>query len=161
MSSTAMTSTYVRWMIRRDLESVMQIEKESFEKHAWSEAEFLIALRQRNCIGMVAERNDEVVGYMVYELHKSRIEVLKFAVRKRSQRLSVGNEMIDKLKQKLAFQRRKRIGLEVRETNLDAQLFFKQAGFKCKSILYGWYADEHELTAYRMEYLHQGEDCNG
>lgn len=160
MSVTQMTSTYVRWMIKRDLDSVMQIEQEAFGKHAWTQAEFLIANRQRNTIGMVAERNDEVVGYMIYELHKSRIEVLNFAVRKRSQRLGVGNEMVDKLKQKLSFQRRSRIGLEVRETNLDAQLFFRQAGFLCKSILYGWYADEDESTAYRMEYKSTGDVFN-
>jgi ribosomal-protein-alanine N-acetyltransferase len=149
------TSTYIRWMVRSDLSSVVAIEKDVFD-YPWSQQEFLIALRQRNCIGMVAERNDEVVGYMVYELHKTRIELLNFAVRPRSQRLGVGSALIEKLKSKLAYERRNKISLELRERNLDGQLFLRQVGFKCTSILHGWYAVEEESVAYRMQYTTGG-----
>jgi len=150
-----MTQTYIRWMIRGDLSSVVAIEKDVFD-YPWSQQEFLIALRQRNCIGMIAERNDEVVGYMVYELHKTRIELLNFAVRSRSQRLGVGSALIEKLKSKLAHERRNKISLELRERNLDGQLFLRQVGFKCTSILHGWYAVEEESVAYRMQYTTGG-----
>jgi ribosomal-protein-alanine N-acetyltransferase len=153
------TQSYIRWMVRSDLSSVVAIEKDVFD-YPWSEQEFLIALRQRNCIGMVAERNEEVVGYMVYELHKTRIELLNFAVRARSQRLGVGSAMIEKLKSKLAYERRNKILLELRERNLDGQLFFRQAGFLCTSILHGWYAVEEESVAYRMQFS-TGEFRNG
>lgn len=153
-----MTQTYVRWMIRRDLDSVVSIEKDVFD-YPWSKQEFRIALQQSNCSGMVAERNNEVVGYMVYELHRDRIELLNFAVRARSQRLGVGSAMVEKLKSKLAHERRSKISLELRERNLDGQLFFRQAGFLCTSILHGWYAVEEESIAYRMQYK-KGE-CNG
>jgi ribosomal-protein-alanine N-acetyltransferase len=153
------TQSYIRWMVRSDLSSVVAIEKDVFD-YPWSEQEFLIALRQRNCIGMVAERNEEVVGYMVYELHKTRIELLNFAVRARSQRLGVGSAMIEKLKSKLAYERRNKILLELRERNLDGQLFFRQAGFLCTSILHGWYAVEEESVAYRMQFS-TGELRNG
>ncbi len=62
---------HVRWMIRRDMSDVLAIESESFE-FPWSEEEFVRCLRQRNCIGMVAELDDRIVGYMIYELHKNR-----------------------------------------------------------------------------------------
>ena len=156
MSNTiSMTQTYIRWMVRSDLDSVVAIEKDLYD-YPWSQQEFLIALRQRNCIGMVAERNEEVVGYMVYELHKTRIELLNFAVRPRSQRLGVGSALIEKLKSKLAHERRNKISLELRERNLDGQLFLRQAGFKCTSILHGWYAVEEESVAYRMQYTTGG-----
>lgn len=154
-----MTQTHIRWMIRRDLHSVVSIEKDVFD-YPWSKQEFLIALQQSNCSGMVAERNEEVVGYMVYELHKTRIELLNFAVRPRSQRLGVGSALIEKLKSKLAYERRNKISLELRERNLDGQLFFRQAGFKCTSILHGWYAVEEESVAYRMQYT-TGDVRNG
>jgi ribosomal-protein-alanine N-acetyltransferase len=153
------TQTHIRWMVRSDLSSVVAIEKDVFD-YPWSQQEFLIAARQRNCIGMVAERNEEVVGYMVYELHKTRIELLNFAVRPRSQRLGVGSAMIEKLKSKLDYERRNKISLELRERNLDGQLFFRQAGFKCVSILHGWYAVEEESVAYRMQF-NTGEFRNG
>ena len=70
---------HIRWMIRRDMPEVLQTEQESFE-FAWTEEDFLCCLRQRNCIGMVAEHDDQVVGFMIYELNKNRIQVLNFAV---------------------------------------------------------------------------------
>jgi len=155
----SMTQTYIRWMVRSDLDSVVAIEKDLYD-YPWSQQEFLIALRQRNCIGMVAERNEEVVGYMVYELHKTRIELLNFAVRARSQRLGVGSALIEKLKSKLVYERRNKISLELRERNLDGQLFFRQAGFLCTSILHGWYAVEEESVAYRMQF-NTGDLRNG
>lgn len=152
MRTVQVIECYVRWMIARDLDSVVSIEQEAFGQHAWTAEEFRIALRQRHCIGMIAERNEEVVGYMIYELHKNRMELLNLAVRHRSQRLGVGTALIEKLKAKLAYQERNRIVLEVRERNLDAQLFFRQAGFLCTSILHGWYADSEESVAYQMQY---------
>ena len=59
------TCVHIRWMIRRDMPAVLEIEGASFE-FPWSEEEFIRCLRQRNCIGMVACRNDEVVGFMIY-----------------------------------------------------------------------------------------------
>ena len=143
--------THIRWMIRSDLDCVVAIEKDVFDHH-WSREEFLIALRQSNCAAMVAERNGEVVGYMVYELHRDRIELINFAVRPRSQRLGVGAALIERLKSKLDPQKRSKIVCELRERNLDGQLFFRQAGFICVSILHGWYAVEEESVAYRMEF---------
>lgn len=63
----------IQWMIRRDLPSVLAIDTACHE-HPWSEEEFIRCLRQRNCIGMVAKLPDEqIVGYMVYELHPRRL----------------------------------------------------------------------------------------
>ena len=58
---------HIRWMIRRDMPEVLQAEQQSFE-YAWTEDDFLRCLRQRNCIGMVAEHQDRIVGFMIYEL---------------------------------------------------------------------------------------------
>jgi ribosomal-protein-alanine N-acetyltransferase len=33
-------------------------------------------MRQRNCIGMVAEDDAQLVGFMIYELHKTRLYIL-------------------------------------------------------------------------------------
>ena len=75
-------SVQIRWMIRRDMPEVLKIEHESFEFN-WTEEDFLACLRQRNCIGMVAEHDNRVVGFMIYELHKTRLHILNFAVASR------------------------------------------------------------------------------
>src|SRR4029078_10231989 len=52
---------HIRWMIRRDMAEVVDVERASFE-FPWFEEEFIRCLRQRNCIGMVAEHAERVVG---------------------------------------------------------------------------------------------------
>lgn len=148
------TCVHIRWMIRRDMPMVVAIEEASFE-FPWSEEEFIRCLRQRNCIGMVAELNDEVVGFMIYELHKNRLHLLNFAVAPNLRRSNIGKAMMDKLVGKLSSDRRNRILLEVRETNLDAQLFFRQLGFRAISVLRDFYEDTTE-DAYLMQFRMSG-----
>ena len=141
---------HIRWMIRRDMPEVLQTEQESFE-YAWSEEDFLRCLRQRNCIGMVAEQGEKVVGFMIYELHKAKLHILNFAVHPTCRRSHVGCQMVAKLISKLSSHRRTRITLEVRETNLPAQLFFRAQGFKAVRVLRGYYEDSGE-DAFLMQY---------
>jgi len=147
---------HIRWMIRRDMPEVLEIEQGSFE-FPWSEDDFIRCLRQRNCIGMVAEHDDQVVGFMIYELHKTRLHVLNFAVAPTVRRCGVGRQMIEKLTGKLSSQRRTRITLEVRETNLPAQLFFRTEDFRAVSVLRNYYDDTPE-DAYLMQYCHQADE---
>ena len=141
---------HIRWMIRRDMPEVLQTEQESFE-YAWTEEDFLRCLRQRNCIGMVAEQGEKVVGFMIYELHKAKLHILNFAVYPSCRRSRVGTQMVAKLISKLSSHRRTRITLEVRETNLGAQLFFRQQGFRAVRVLRGYYEDSGE-DAFLMQY---------
>ena len=150
MSSAQEIRVHIRWMIRRDMAEVLDIESGSFE-FPWSEEDFLRCLKQRNCIGMVAEYDEQVVGFMIYELHKNRLHVLNFAVAEDFRRMGAGSQMIQKLLGKLSHQRRSRIMLEVRETNLDAQLFFRSLGFRAVSVLRDFYDDTTE-DAYLMQY---------
>ena len=147
---------HVRWMIRRDMPQVLAIEQDCFE-FPWYEEDFIRCLRQRNCIGMVAEasadplRGCPVIGFMVYELHKHRLHILNFAVHEGFRRRGVGSQMAKKLVSKLSHDRRSRIMLEIRETNLPAQLFFRTLGFRAVSVLRKFYEDTPE-DAYMMQY---------
>jgi [ribosomal protein S18]-alanine N-acetyltransferase len=140
----------VRWMIRRDLPQVMEIERASFE-HAWTEDDFLNALRQRNAIGMVYESAGQIQAFVVYELLGTRIHILNIAVGPQFRRAGVGSRVVERLTRKLEQQRRKEIVLELRETNLGAQMFFASIGFRATQILHGHYSDTGD-TAYRMVY---------
>ena len=147
---------YVRWMIRVDMPAVLNIERGSFES-PWSEEDFLACLRQRNCIGMVAEvptgipGMETVAGFMVYELHKAKIDVLNLAVHPDFRKRRIGMEMVAKLQSKLADHRRTRITAMVRETNLPAQKFFLACGLRATKVVRGHYPDTVE-DAYRFVY---------
>lgn len=146
---------HIRWMVRRDMKEILDIEN-ACHQYPWQEEEFVRVLRQRNCIGMAAEHNGLVVGFMVYALHLRHLHILNLAVAP-IQRRGIGTAMIGKLKDKLDpdGHRRTRLVAEVRETNLDALHFLKANGFIATELLHGFYdsvwTDE---DAIRMEYWH-------
>ena len=141
---------HIRWMIQRDMTEVLDVEQASFE-FPWLEEDFVRCLRQRNCIGMVAEFDERVVGFMVYELQKDQLHILNFCVAPDFRRRGVGQQMINELVGKLSTNRRNRILLEIRETNLAAQMFFKNREFCAISVLRDYYDDTTE-DAYVMQY---------
>ncbi len=121
----------IRWMIRRDMPEVLLIEQESFER-LWTEDDFIRCLRQRNCIGMVAEYEERVVGFMIYELLKNRIRILNFAVAPSFRRKGVGRQMAEKLKARLSATRTS-ISIEIPRNSIFAELaiyFFGTMGFE-------------------------------
>lgn len=141
---------HVRWLIRRDMPEVLDIEAASFE-YPWTQDDFISCLQQRNCIGMVAELDGEVVGYIIYEMERSEFHVLNVAVRPDCRRRGVGQQLVNKVIGKLRPRQRTKVNLEVRETNLAAQLFFRRFGFQAVTVLKDFYDDTAE-DAYMMMY---------
>lgn len=158
---TRATSTAVNfsWLIRRDLPDVLRIEDAVFP-HPWDEAAFLECLRHRNCIGLLArDVSGEAVGYMVYEMHKTRLVLLTLAVAPGRQREGVGRALMKRLLVKLHPDRRTSISARVRERNLPAQLFLRSLGFRCVSIDRDGYAAEWgtDEAAYLFRYAIDAE----
>lgn len=141
---------HIRWMVRRDMPEVMAIERASFNPPC-SEEEFLGVLRYRSNIGMVAEHDEAVVGFMVYALARTSLRILNFAVHPARRRRGVGRQMVARLVSRLSSHRRTRIDLRVRETNLPGQRFFAVAGFRAVGVDREHYEDTGE-DAYLMRY---------
>ncbi len=143
----------IRWLIRRDMAEVIQIERACFGEYAWWEEDFLCCLRDRNNIGMVAEQSHRIVGFMVYRLMTTKLQLLNLAVAPDLWRQGIGAQMISRLVHKLTQQKRNEIFAYLRETNLSAQCFFAKNGFVATSVARGWYEDTHEdafLMCYRL-----------
>lgn len=156
----------VRWMIRHDMPAVMAIEQ-ACEAFPWAEDEFLQVLRNRNCVGKVAEHRGEVVGFHIYELYTGGIRILKFATKPSHHRRSVGVQMLYGLKEKVtgntfAVRRRTELVTNVRESNLAAQLFLRSQGFFAAEVIREAFGDTGE-DAYRFVYSGRQRDtaCTG
>lgn len=145
----------VRCMIRCDHTEVLNIEASSFDE-PWQEEDLLHCLQQRNTIGFVAEYGEKVVGFEVHEMHKKRLHLINFAVHPAYRRMDVGGQMVRKLVSKLHFSKRYLLTLDVRETNLPAQLFFKAQKFDAVRVMRGHFEDTGE-DAYRMVYRLSGD----
>lgn len=139
----------IRWMIRRDMPEVLLIEQESFE-FPWDENDFIRTLRNRDTIALVAEHDQRVLGFIVYQLRQRELRILSLAVNPRMRRKGIGSALVANIGGKLDIGRRVRIFTDVRETNLLAQVFFRAMRFKAVKVLRGWEATGED--AYRFEY---------
>lgn len=137
---------YVRWMIGRDLDSVLAIESQCFA-NPLDEQQLRCYLRQRDHIGMVVEHRNRVLGYMIYGLTSSVIEVERLAVDPAFHRCGIGAEMANKLIRKIeAHTTRHTVSIHVRESNLRAQLFFRAMGFRAAEVIRDWFDDTNECA---------------
>ena len=150
----------IRWMRRADIDDVVSIEEACHFDYPWSRQEFVVCLRRRGCINVVAERNKETVGYLVYAMtedpdtEEKKLDVLNFAVAPKKQRRSIGTQMADKLKEKMHQNHATSIEFLIHAENLGAQLFLKSQGFRAVELVSD-YTDETmevEEEVYVMQY---------
>ncbi len=154
MKTLAQMEAKIEWIIKRHLPEILKIEQESFP-HPWQENDFLVTLKQRNTLGFVATIGCKIVGYMIYSLMDDHIEVVNLAVDVKYRHLGIATQLINKLKDKLAYGslKRKKIVAYTFETNLGAQLFFRDSEFRCNEIDPDHYEDQ-EYPAYKFEYFY-------
>lgn len=155
----------IRWMIKADLPRVLEIEGESFAD-PWPEEDFIRVLRQPNCIGMVAEIGEVVVGFMIYRLGRRQIELLNLAVAHAYRRKGIGSQLVDKLKSRLQSIRRKVLRFDIADFNLLGHIFLRSQGLISTEIIPERYClfDHEMVDAYRFEFrLNQDQpvEANG
>lgn len=138
--------THIRWMTRMDMPEVLAIDQK--RPHPWTEDDFIQCLRQKQCIDLVAEVGETVVGFAVYELHRTRLSILRLAAHPNHK--GAGQDMLAKLKGKLSDQRTS-IDVVVRESDLPAQLFYKAHGYRAIETLREEFLDTNE-DGYLMQF---------
>jgi ribosomal-protein-alanine N-acetyltransferase len=144
----------VRWMITADLTAVLEIEAIS-SQFPWLEHDFRQALLIDNVLGAVAEVNGQVVGYMIYEQHRTGIDLFKLAVVPHARRLGVGRALIAKLISTLDGERQRSIAVVVNERNLQAHLWLRALGFMASEVLHGHFderPDDPPEDGYRFQF---------
>jgi len=158
---------YVRWMLLQDGREVYRIAAASDVDHEFFEECSSLAenkpplwMRPTNRIGMVADSigsscGSSIYGFMIYDLLPGAIWLRHFAVDPPYRRLGVGRVMLarllGKLLSKLSHERRNKIMVTVRESNLPAQLFFREHGFRVRAIKREYYNDTGE-DGYEMRF---------
>jgi ribosomal-protein-alanine N-acetyltransferase len=123
----------VRFYIRRDLPELMEIDRESY-RPALNEDEWQDKFRQRNAVGLVAELDGQVIGFLVYELHKKKYEIYRLGVLPEFRRTGVASTLIAKLLHKLSGDRRSEVEICSDDRNLPGHLFLRACGFKAVDI---------------------------
>jgi ribosomal-protein-alanine N-acetyltransferase len=105
-------------------------------------------LRRPHCTGAMVVVGDRLIGYNIFESHKDRYTILRFAVHPEFRRQAVGTRLFQYLAKQLST-RKSRIIVEVPETDLHSQLFFRALQFRAIHIERGGLGTE---DVYIMQY---------
>ena len=126
----------LRWLTAADIPAAAEIAAAGFE-FPWLENDFRQALQVNSILGMVAERDKQVAGYVVYEVHRCGITILNLAVAPHARGSGIGRAFVAKLAVKLAGEPGCSISAIVNERHLAAQLWLKSLGFEATDVLRG------------------------
>ncbi len=99
---------------------------------------------------LVADIGNRVVGYIVtMDIDRYTGKIISFAVKPEYRRMGIGTMLLRNAIERLKSRGKKRILLEVRVSNVEAQRLYKKFGFKTISTLPRYYSDGED--AYLME----------
>ena len=135
----------VRSMRPDDRADVLRIEKASFPD-AWT-ADVLDRMLANGASGHVLEREGRCVGFFLVLLARDHLHLANLAVAPEERRQGIATLALQKIENIAWAYGLPRIELEVRETNLAAQLLYRQSGYRAVEILRSYYPDQ---DAYKM-----------
>lgn len=124
----------VRFMCVADLQKVVAIDHAATQD-AWNEDEYKQRMSQRTVIAKVVEwpgrgrRARAMVGTMVYERHKSWIELVRIVVGSEYRLHSFGRQLIASLQSNLNKRLLTHVRTTIDENNLPLMLFLRSVGF--------------------------------
>ncbi len=143
----ANSPTIIRNFTRDDVPAILAIERDTFE-YPWTVQEFDFCMSLDRCGCLVAEREGDVVGYVVYERRNRTARLLSVAVLDTERRSGVGSALLRELAALVGASLSEIVGV-VRERNVVAQVFLRSVGFRAKWIKRKYYSAADE-DAYRM-----------
>lgn len=132
-----------RSITSKDLDKIMEIEKACFDRR-WTHRNFSDCLASRSCRGQALYVGTTIVGFVIYEQFKTRLDIVSIAIHPSWQRKGLGRRIVLRLIQKLDETGRTGLAAVVRESNLTAQLFYRAVGLKSVKVLHGYYSDLSE-----------------
>lgn len=137
-------SVTVRAATKSDIDSVLNIECQSFSS-PWSRETLLEELDGKAWSHVqVAELQHSVVGFIVYWIVLNEIHLLNLAVHPDWRRMGIAAAMIHHLLANAASHDVSEIFLEVRVSNRSAQGLYRRFGFKPIGIRRNYYTDNGE-----------------
>lgn len=150
MSPTSGKS-YTRWLIKRDLPAIIDIENASFP-YPWTEEEFLDVLKQRNSVGFVFEEKETIIGYVLVQLNKDSCEIINFAVAEDRRKQGIGAKMLTDIIVRYANKRS--VFAVISDINLGAHLFFSRMNFYATQVLKNYFDVGHDA----YEFVYEGDN---
>lgn len=126
-----------------DLDEIMTIERASFS-YPWSPRFFLQELRVPCARSLLAVLGGKTVGYIVYWLLPSEVDIHNLAVHPTYRRQGIGRSLLQGVVEEAKRNRASKVTLEVRKSNEAAQRLYHSLGFVARGVRKGYYSDDGE-----------------
>ena len=127
---------WMRILIKRDLPSVVEIDRQVFGDLGWGNEEFIELAQKRNSANVsVVEVGGTVGAYVAYTLDKQFIGIHRLAVSPSLQRSGIARHMLEKLQAKVdGHSRRAAIVtmIPLETFYVPAMRLMKSCGFSCE-----------------------------
>lgn len=108
-----------------------KLSEASFESGSpWTLGQFLEAVLSETSEFIYDERDEELVGYLLYQQTLDEIEIYTIAVKNEWKNEGVGTGLMTNLFQLAEEREVVKIFLEVRESNIAAREFYRSVGFE-------------------------------
>ncbi|MEQ1892773.1 MAG: GNAT family N-acetyltransferase [Planctomycetota bacterium] len=136
----------VRAMGPADREQVLRIEADS-HPDAWTAAALDGWLARPRTSGFMLLRGSECVGFFIVLQARTHLHLVNLAVARAARRSGVGTLALRAIAEVARERGLTRVELDVRETNLAAQLLYQKCGYRAVEIRRRYYGDQ---DGYRM-----------
>ncbi len=136
-------------VVAQELAEFERIDAAAFST-PWPAAEFNRFMELDEYVLLAARAGERSVGYGVVLYDKGDAHLIKLAVDEPWRRKGIGTLLLSELARTATEYGALTVTLEVRETNLAAQLFYRECGLRAVRIERDFYADTGE-DAYVME----------
>lgn len=145
---------HMRWMLERDYDRVLEIDKHDLGTPL-SREDLGLYRKQAPGAPWIVEQEGAVVAFFVYQVYRGRIQVDKLVVDPAYRRQGIGFSIVEKLYNKLAEPYRRCIEIQARESNIEGQQFLRASGFRATAIVPNSFAspseDAYVFKAYNEE----------
>ncbi len=126
-ADAAQGASAVRSMLEKDLDGVIEIEREAYE-FPWARGIFRDCLRVGyKCF--VAEEEGELLAYAIMSVAAREAHILNLCIRPRRQGCGLGKQLLHHLLERASRAGADTMFLEVRPSNRAALLLYRSAGF--------------------------------
>ena len=131
-------------MVEADLDRVVELEQQIFP-NPWRRSFFLSDIYRPDCLCVVAEENEVVVGYLV-AWGREEVHLANIAVAAEARNRGVGHQLMARLFQFSRDQGATSMYLEVRVSNTNARKFYAGLGFVPTYIRKGYYENGEDAV---------------
>jgi ribosomal-protein-alanine acetyltransferase len=142
-------TTTIEHATTRQLDRLYEIEKECFQKEAFTKQQIAYLLAAYNSVSLVAKVNSEIVGFIISVVILERNafvgHILTIEVLPQHRRKGIAQQLLLEIEKILKEKGVKACRLEVRENNITALKLYQKLGYLKVAKLKDYYGDAHGI----------------